>query len=104
MLLTIFAKEWTLQTGVKPMATMNISLPDAMKDWVEAQTQSGSYSNTSDFVRDLIRRDQTRRTQISMMQDWVDEARSSGISGMTMPDIREAMRDRLAGADCANDV
>ncbi|MEQ8953874.1 MAG: type II toxin-antitoxin system ParD family antitoxin, partial [Gammaproteobacteria bacterium] len=29
------------------MATMNISLPDPMRDWVEAQTQSGQYANNS---------------------------------------------------------
>lgn len=45
------------------MATMNISLPDQMKEWVEAQSESGRYSNASDYVRDLIRRDQERSHQ-----------------------------------------
>ena len=40
------------------MATMNVSLPDPMKDLVEAQAKTGRYSNASDYVRDLIRRDQ----------------------------------------------
>lgn len=39
------------------MATMNVSLPDRMKDWVEVQARTGRYSNASDYVRDLIRRD-----------------------------------------------
>jgi len=34
------------------MATMNVSLPDAMKEWVESQTQTGRYGNASDYVRD----------------------------------------------------
>lgn len=42
------------------MATMNVSLPGPMKDWVEAQARTGRYSNASDYVRDLIRRDQER--------------------------------------------
>ncbi len=42
------------------MATMNVSLPDAMKEWVEAQARGGRYSNASDYVRDLVRRDQER--------------------------------------------
>lgn len=41
------------------MATMNISLPDPMKQRVEAQAETGRYSNASDYVRDL-RRDQER--------------------------------------------
>ena len=40
------------------MATMNISLPQEMKDWVEAQTKDGKYANSSDYVRDIIRRAQ----------------------------------------------
>ena len=37
------------------MATMNVSLPDPMKDWIEGQTRTGRYSNASDYVRDLGR-------------------------------------------------
>jgi antitoxin ParD1/3/4 len=40
------------------MATMNISLPDTMKRFVEGQVQSGEFANASDYVRDLIRRDE----------------------------------------------
>lgn len=60
------------------MATMNVSLPDPMKAWVEAQTQDGRYSNASDYVRDLIRRDQDRRQAIAELQQIVDDALASG--------------------------
>lgn len=70
------------------MATMNISLPDPMKQWVEAQAETGRYSNVSDYVRDLIRREQERGDKIAHMQRLVDEARASGISDLTMSDIR----------------
>jgi antitoxin ParD1/3/4 len=86
------------------MATMNISLPDAMKNWVEAQTENGTYSNSSDFVRDLIRRDQQRRSQIAAMQSSVDEARASGVSALTMDDIRRTALERLARTGRANDI
>ena len=46
------------------MATMNVSLPSPMKKWVEGQTEDGRYSNASDYVRDLIRRDQEREQDI----------------------------------------
>jgi antitoxin ParD1/3/4 len=70
------------------MATMNISLPDPMKQWVEAQAETGRYSNVSDYVRDLVRREQERGDKIAQMQRLVDEARASGISDLTMSDIR----------------
>ena len=60
------------------MATMNISLPDEMKEWVETQASNGSYANTSDYVRDLVRKDQERTAAIARLQEIVDEARASG--------------------------
>ena len=62
------------------MATMNISLPDDMKAWVEAQAASGRYGNSSDVVRDLIRREQVREEKIANMQRLVDEGLASGVS------------------------
>lgn len=56
------------------MATMNISLPDQMKEWVEAQASTGRYSNASDYVRDLIRRDQERGTRDNLLREALAEA------------------------------
>ncbi|PTT89368.1 type II toxin-antitoxin system ParD family antitoxin [Pelomonas sp. HMWF004] len=41
-----------------PTETMNIALPDVMRDYVTRRVESGQYGNTSEYVRDLIRRDQ----------------------------------------------
>jgi len=60
------------------MATMNVSLPDPMKAWVEKQTEDGRYSNASDYVRDLIRRDQERQNGIAELQRLVTEGIESG--------------------------
>lgn len=77
------------------MATMNISLPDAMKGWVEAQSESGKYSNSSDYIRDLIRREQLREEKIARMQALVDEARAGGVSNRTIEEIRDAALTRF---------
>lgn len=42
------------------MAQMNVSLPEALKAWAEARVAEGLYSSTSDYVRDLMRRDMVR--------------------------------------------
>ncbi|MCY1246603.1 Antitoxin ParD4 [compost metagenome] len=60
------------------MVTMNVSLPHPMKEWVEAQAKTGRYSNASDYVRDLIRKDQMRSDKIAAMQRFVDEGLQSG--------------------------
>lgn len=60
------------------MATMNVSLPDPMKDWVESRTQDGTFSNASDYVRHLIRRDQERQAAIAALQGEITAGLESG--------------------------
>lgn len=43
--------------------TVNFSLPRAMREFVDAQIESGRYGNISEYMRELIRRDQDRTTQ-----------------------------------------
>jgi antitoxin ParD1/3/4 len=78
------------------MATMNISLPAQMKTWVEAQSEDGKYSNSSDYVRDLIRREQVRREKIAKMQAKVDEGIASGISELSMEELFESAKAQTA--------
>jgi antitoxin ParD1/3/4 len=44
------------------MTSMNVSLPEELKEYVEAQTKRG-YSTPSEYVRELIREDQKRRAR-----------------------------------------
>ena len=78
------------------MATMNVSLPDAMKEWVEAQVETGRYGNSSDYVRDLVRRDQERADAIAEFDRLIDEGFASGLSEQTPEEIfAEARREVL---------
>ena len=43
------------------MSTMNVSLPDSLKDFVEDQVNARGYSTSSEYVRELIRKDQDRQ-------------------------------------------
>lgn len=85
------------------MATMHISLPEPLKQWVEAQADTGRYSNASDYVRDLIRRDQERRGKIANMQHLVQEGLESGLSEKSMDQILDAARAQASRSD-ADDV
>jgi len=49
------------------MSTMNISLPDALRAFVEEQVRSGGYSSSSEYLRQLIREDQERRHLRSLL-------------------------------------
>ena len=80
------------------MATMNISLPVKMKEWVESRAASGTYSNASDYVRDLIRRDQERSAYIAHVQVSVDEGEASGVSDRDFDDTIRTARRRAGEA------
>lgn len=80
------------------MATMNVSLPDQMKEWIEQQTKGGRYSNASDYVRDLIRRDQDRAAKVAAMQRFVTEGLESGApEDFDFEEFLVHMRDKHAG-------
>jgi antitoxin ParD1/3/4 len=72
------------------MATMTVSLPDQMKDWIETQIRKGEYASTSDYVRDLVRKDRARRGEdytIEELRAIVADARASGMSDRTTDEI-----------------
>ena len=60
------------------MATINVSLPEPMKAWVEHQVEGGLYGNASDYIRDLIRKDQERKKALGALQAAITEGIESG--------------------------
>lgn len=76
------------------MATMNISLPQALKDWVEAQAEAGLYANSSDYVRDLIRKDVEKQTKIAALREKIEEGERSGYIEMTPDELYERVKKR----------
>lgn len=78
------------------MATMNISIPDLMKDWVQSQVNTGSYANTSDYVRDLIRQDQENIGKVQALQQALVDGEKSGDAGeLDMDAIRRKAKQRV---------
>lgn len=61
------------------MTTLNISLPEAMRSFVDQQVSDGGYSTASEYVRGLIREDQKRRAQ-ERLEALLLEGLNSGVS------------------------
>lgn len=76
------------------MATMNISLPDAMRSAVDDQTRARGYGTSSEYVRDLIRRDLERQALRALL----DEGRASAQGEPVTEKTLDALRDRAARA------
>ena len=69
------------------MAQMNISIPDKLKGWAESRVAEGRYSSTSDYVRDLVRRDQEHDAKLRALQAAIDEGLASPVVDTTIEEI-----------------
>ncbi len=80
-----------------PMTSLNISLPEALKNYVEGQVASGDWGTPSEYVRELIRQDKERRLG-NLEQDLLAAARGPKIE-LPIAEIRRkglipALRER----------
>ena len=74
---------------------MNISLSDQLKEFVDNQVGSGRYSSVSEYIRDLIRDDEKRKTQDKLEALLMEGIRSSDPTEMTRQDWDEIRREAL---------
>lgn len=73
------------------MATMNISLPDGLKSFVDERVASEGYGTSSEYVRELIRRDKDRR----QFKDYLLAGLRSGAAGPMDNAYFEQLRNSL---------
>lgn len=79
------------------VATMNISVPDPMRDWVQRRIESGQYASASDYMRDLIRRDQAQMDEREALLRALIEGEESGVSERRVPEILAVLRKERGG-------
>jgi antitoxin ParD1/3/4 len=77
------------------MQTMNISLPDQLKEFVDDQVGSGRYSSVSEYVRDLIRDDEKRKVQEKLEALLMEGIQSSEPTEMTRQDWDDIRREAV---------
>lgn len=81
------------------MSTVNISLPESMKAYVDEQVARGDYGTVSEFFRDLIRRDQKRKAKErleTLLLEGMESGASTPMSAQNWEDLRLAIQERLA--------
>jgi antitoxin ParD1/3/4 len=79
-------------------ASVNISLPESMREWVEQTVAHGGYGNVSEYFRELVRADQQKRER-ERIDAMLIQAIGSGSREWTKDDwmrIRREVSDRLA--------
>ena len=77
------------------MQTMNISLPDPMKQYVEEQVSAGGYSSASEYVRELVRTDQKRKAK-DQLENILLESLQSGDAVDITPRMWDELRQKIS--------
>ncbi len=65
----------------------SITVTDRQERWIRAQIASGEYGNDSEYVRDLIRRDQEQNAQFRALKEAIQDGLESGISDKTVKEV-----------------
>ena len=74
------------------MGRMNISLPDALRSFVDQQATLRGYGTSGEYVRELIRRDRDRQRLRGLLLDGADSAPASAADGARFDPLRERVR------------
>ena len=74
------------------MSTMNISLPEALKSFVDDQVEQRGYSTSSEYVRELIRRDQDRLLLRSLLLEGAGSAPAGAADEAYFKGLRDRVR------------
>jgi antitoxin ParD1/3/4 len=76
------------------MSTMNISLPEPLKRFVDSQVEGGSYGTSSEYVRMLIRREQEKEAFRQLILDGMNSPVGSVVDDAYFERLRDRIRDR----------
>jgi antitoxin ParD1/3/4 len=78
-----------------PMQSMNISLPEPLKQFVDGQISTGRYSSASEYVRELIRADEKRKAE-EQLEGMLLDGMKGAARELTPADWRAIRHEALA--------
>jgi len=82
------------------MHRKTITLTEQQDDWVKGQIESGHFGNDSEYIRDLIRRDQLAKERLATLRQALAEGESSGKpKPLDISAIKAAGRKRIKAAN-----
>ncbi|MFN0090643.1 MAG: type II toxin-antitoxin system ParD family antitoxin [Acidimicrobiales bacterium] len=76
--------------------TMSFALPESMRAYIDERVRSGEYGNTSEYLRDLIRRDQREQASRRVRQliaDGLASGEGRAATEETLAELRRAALD-----------
>jgi len=78
-----------------PTIRKTITLTDQQDQWIKSRIEAGAFTNDSEYIRDLVRRDQEKSAKFLALKTAIQEGLDSGVSDKTVPQIMEEVENRL---------
>ena len=72
-----------------------ITFTEKQDKWIKSQIRAGEFTNDSEYLRDLVRRDQSKQAKFSALKAAITEGMDSGISDKSVPDIMKEVEERM---------
>lgn len=72
-----------------------ITLTDKQDKWIKAQIARGDFTNDSEYIRDLVRRDQEQNARFQVLKGAIEEGIESGESKKSVSEIMDEVEARL---------
>ena len=72
-----------------------ITVTDQQDQWIKARIAAGGFTNDSEYIRNLIRRDQEQSAKYRVLEAAIRDGIESGVSDKTVPQIMEEVEARL---------
>jgi len=77
---------------------MSFALPESLREYIDARVRDGSYGNTSEYLRDLIRRDQHEQAT-ERLRHLIADGLGSGEGRVVTGDVVASLRERALRTD-----
>ena len=72
---------------------MSFALPESLREYIDARVRDGSYGNTSEYLRDLVRRDQHEQAA-QRLRDLIADGITSGEGRVATDDVIAELREQ----------
>jgi len=79
-----------------PTVRKTITVTDKQDEWITAQVEGGDFTNDSEYIRDLLRRDQEQKTSLKALRRALQEGLDSGISDKNLQDVWREAEERYS--------
>lgn len=72
-----------------------VTFTDQQEKWIKAQITTGEFTNDSEYLRSLVREDQSKNAKFLALKTAIQKGIDSGISEHTIPELMKTVQDQM---------